>query len=542
VIQAAAWDDLEVSRSQIAMPDYLSPGVYIEELDQGPRPIEGVPTGTAAFLGEAERGPLRPRLVTSFIEYTRRFGGMFAAGRYMPHAVGGFFENGGGRLYICRIAGSGATTASKIFGDFAVTATGPGAWGRRVWVRIQDASARDDGGSRGFRLKLAYWSSVADDFRPYDPFETINNGRLPRPQCQEGYDGLSTDSGSPDFFEKRLIDGKTGQPLSALGTIARIAGTDSPPSPTAETGEFLDQEGADDPAALGADDFAGDKAGGRLELSGLLALELDAYRDVALVYAPHPPDNVPAIIREVIDHCERQRFRFAAIDGDRDAEPSGLDPRVLNGWDTNFAAFYAPWISVSNPESGTGAFVPPGGHVLGIYARTDSERGVFKAPANEIIRGALGVRFHIDDDLQETLNPRGVNAIRTFPGRGIRVWGARTLSSDQLWKYVNVRRLFIFLERSIYEGTQWVTFEPNDERLWARVKDTIRLFLRTQWRSGALMGQTEDQAFFITCDRTTMTQDDILNGRLICVIGIAPVRPAEFVIFRIGQWTVEARS
>ena len=151
------------------------------------------------------------------------------------------------------------------------------------------------------------------------------------------------------------------------------------------------------------------------------------------------------------------------------------------------------------------------------------------------------MRFAIDDDLQETLNARGVNAIRAFPGRGIRVWGARTLSSDDLWKYVSVRRLSIFLERSIYEGTQWVTFEPNDERLWARVKDTIRLFLRGQWRSGALMGQTEDQAFFITCDRTTMTQDDILNGRLICEIGIAPVRPAEFVIFRLFQWTVEAR-
>ena len=411
----------------------------------------------------------------------------------MPHAVSGFFENGGGRLYVCRIAGGAATTASKVFGDFTVSAAGPGAWGRRVWVRIQDGSTQRESGNTGFRLKFAYWSRVADDFLAYDPFEPINNDRRPRPQHQEDYDGLSTDPSSPNFFEKRLIDSKTGQPLSALGTVARTAGTASPPSPTAETGEFLDQGGTDDPAAPGADDFTGDKVGGRIEPSGLLALELDACRDVALVYAPHPPDNGPAIISKVIDHCERQRFRFAAIDGDRDAEPSSLDPRGLNGWDTNHAAFYAPWISASHPESGTGEFVPPGGHVLGIYARTDSERGVFKAPANEIVRGALGVRFEIDDDLQETLNPRGVNAIRAFPGRGIRVWGARTLSSDQLWKYVNVRRLFIFLERSIYEGTQWVVFEPNDERLWARVKDTIRLFLRGQWRSGALMGQTEDR-------------------------------------------------
>jgi phage tail sheath protein FI len=165
---------------------------------------------------------------------------------------------------------------------------------------------------------------------------------------------------------------------------------------------------------------------------------------------------------------------------------------------------------------------------------------VFKAPANAILRGVLDLTTEIDDHTQDVLNPRGVNAIRKFADRGIRVWGARTLASDALWKYVSVRRLFIFLERSIYEGTRWVVFEPNDDRLWARVIDAIRLFLRTQWRLGALFGRTEEEAFFVTCDRTTMTQDDILNGRLICEIGIAPARPAEFVIFRIFQNTAEA--
>jgi phage tail sheath protein FI len=179
--------------------------------------------------------------------------------------------------------------------------------------------------------------------------------------------------------------------------------------------------------------------------------------------------------------------------------------------------------------------------VLGVYARSDTERGVFKAPANEIVRGALDLEQEINDQVQDDLNPKGVNVIRSFPGRGIRVWGARTITSNALWKYVSVRRLFIFLERSIYEGTQWVVFEPNDDRLWARVTDTIRLFLRSQWRLGALFGRTEQEAFFITCDRTTMTQDDILNGRLICEIGIAPVRPAEFVIFRIFQNTAESQ-
>jgi phage tail sheath protein FI len=235
------------------------------------------------------------------------------------------------------------------------------------------------------------------------------------------------------------------------------------------------------------------------------------------------------------------RFRFGVIDGDRDALPGDLDPRQTNKWDTEYAAFYAPWIVVSDPQNGARRMVPPGGHTLGVYARTDTDRGVFKAPANEIVNGALDVRFEINDNTQGVLNPRGVNVIRSFPSRGIRVWGARTLSSDTLWKYVSVRRLFIFLEHSIYDGTQFVVFEPNDDNLWARVVDTIRLFLRGQWRLGALFGRTEQEAFFVTCDRTTMTQDDILNGRLVCEIGIAPVRPAEFVIFRIFQNTAEAQ-
>jgi hypothetical protein len=193
-------------------------------------------------------------------------------------------------------------------------------------------------------------------------------------------------------------------------------------------------------------------------------------------------------------------------------------------------------------QSGVPRLVPPSGHVLGLYARTDDERGVWKAPANDVLRGVFDLEYPINAEQQGVLNPKGVDVIRQFPGRGIRVWGARTLSSNSLWKYVSVRRLFIFLEHSIYEGTQWVVFEPNDEKLWARVKDTIRLFLRTQWRNGAMMGLTEDEAFTIACDRSTMTQDDILNGRLVCEIGIAPVRPAEFVIFRIFQNTAEAQG
>lgn len=515
------------------MPEYLTPGVYIEEIERGPRPIEGVPTSTSAFLGETERGPIRPRLVTSFTEYNRWFGNVFTEGRYMPHAVNGFFENGGKRLYVCRIVGDGATAASRVFGDFTVTAAGPGAWGRRVWVKFEDGSTTDAKGNSGFRMRLAYWSSFPDSFEPYVPFDASKRYDLPRPQYVEDFDDLSLDPTSANYYTKRLTNSSTNQTVSALVRLDSTSSTPAKPTSSPE-GDLLDQGGTDDTNPLGADDFQGTPTG-RREIQGLEALELDPYRDVALVYAPHPPANWVEIGRKVIDHCEQMRFRFAAIDGNPNDEPGDLDPRFLNKWDTTYAAFYAPWIWISDPQSGARRTVPSGGHVLGVYARTDTERGVFKAPANEIVRGALDVRFEINDSTQGVLNPRGVNVIRSFPARGIRVWGARTLSSDSLWKYVSVRRLFIFLERSIYEGTQWVVFEPNDDRLWARVKDTVRLFLRSQWRSGALFGRTEEEAFFITCDRTTMTQDDILNGRLICEIGIAPVRPAEFVIFRIFQ-------
>src|SRR5262245_17156552 len=228
------------------MPKYLHPGVYIEGIERGPRPIEGVPTSTAAFLGETERGPLRPRLVTSYTEYQRWFGNVFSADRYMPHAISGFFENGGKRLYVCRIVGEGATTAFKVFGDFTVRAVGPGAWGQRVWVKIEDGSTKDAKGESGFRLKLAYWSSVPSTFQAYDPFLPKNRAILPRPQYLEDYDDLSVDALSSDYFEKRLIDSTTNLPVSTLALIERTnLGTISKPPNTSENGERLDQNGTD---------------------------------------------------------------------------------------------------------------------------------------------------------------------------------------------------------------------------------------------------------------------------------------------------------
>jgi hypothetical protein len=244
----------------------------------------------------------------------------------------------------------------------------------------------------------------------------------------------------------------------------------------------------------------------------------------------------------LITHCEiTMKDRFAVLDPLEKADLDEIKTQ-RNLFDTSYAALYYPWIQVLDPLTKEYINIPPSGHVCGIYARTDVERGVHKAPANEKINGVVNLeklngRFRVvNKGTQEILNPLGINCIRIFPGRGIRVWGARTISSNTLWKYINVRRLFLYVEESIEEGTQWVVFEPNDEKLWARVRATITQFLTRVWRDGALMGTKAEEAFFVKCDRTTMTQDDIDNGRLICVIGIAPVKPAEFVIFRIAQW------
>jgi phage tail sheath protein FI len=237
----------------------------------------------------------------------------------------------------------------------------------------------------------------------------------------------------------------------------------------------------------------------------------------------------------LINHCESLRYRFAILDS-RDGLTIDQIIAFREPLDTRFAALYYPWVEVLDPSVVRHVNVPPSLHMAGIYARTDNDRGVFKAPANVEISMITKIAQDVNKREQELLNPIGINALRFFPDRGNRVWGARTLSSLSTWKYINVKRLFIFVEASIDVGTQWVVFEPNDEPLWARVRQTITDFLTTTWR-GALQGTTAKEAFFVRCDRTTMTQDDIDNGRLICIIGIAPVKPAEFVIFRIQQFT-----
>jgi phage tail sheath protein FI len=508
------------------MPEYLSPGVYVEEFDIGPKPIEGVSTSTAGFLGETERGRTTPWLVTSWLDYQRNYGGYFGPDKYLPYAVKGFFDNGGQRCYIGRIVkfvDTPATNATLALGDLTATAIGEGAWGNRISIIVETGEA-NTAQNPLFKLRMYYWKTLPESL--YDPEDEGNVKTLPRPTFSEIFDNLSVNEDSPNFYEKRVND------VSKMITLSSGDG-DTVSTPNAP-GQLTYMEGGEDgDGDLVLADFRrtdSDSPGNRRGLTAFKEVD-----DIQILYSPNSL-AVNGLTDALITHCELLKDRFAVIDAEQgSADIGNLNPR--NEFETKYAAFYYPWIKIVDAQSGNLRLVPPGGHVIGIYARSDNTVGVWKAPANEKVNGVKKLEFPITKGEQDVLNPRGVNAIRAFPGRGIRVWGARTLSIDTMWKYINVRRLFIFIEESIDEGTQWVVFEPNDQRLWARVRQTIAQFLTAQWRAGALMGTTPEEAFFVKCDRTTMTQDDIDNGRLICVIGIAPVKPAEFVIFRIAQFS-----
>lgn len=271
--------------------------------------------------------------------------------------------------------------------------------------------------------------------------------------------------------------------------------------------------------------------------------------DISIVAAPGSTfgyedgyrSDAATIISHLITHAERMRYRIAVLDSG-DAQ-SIADVLTMRGpLDSKYAAFYYPWVRILDPVTRQEIHLPPSGFVAGIYARNDIERAVYKAPANEVVRIAIGFETTLNKSQQEVLNPEGINCFRFFEGRGFRLWGARTISSDPEWKYVNLRRYFVYLERSIDKGTQWAVFEPNGQALWANVKRTIEDFLFNEYQMGALLGDKPEKAYFVRCDRSTMTQNDLDNGRLVCLIGVAPLRPAEFVIFRIGQWTADRKS
>ncbi len=541
-----------MDKEENIIPEYLTPGVYIEEFEIGARPIEGVSTSTVGFLGLTERGPtIPPKLVTSWTQFMRVYGG-YTEDSYLPYAVEGFFSNGGKRCYIARVVrrgvegAGGAESAALTKGEVIFKAVGEGAWGNRVAIRVENSSIDPENdepaGKRSYKLTIAYWKNV--NFPPNFNVPDTEKERklrelLERADSVETFDNLSEDVTSPDFFLKKL-----GDPLNDLSNLVVLEGSGRP-SNTGTSVFFealvngLDAKETTPPLLLSRRDFLGDPAAVPGKKEGLTALgDID---EISILCAPDlhqlSSDIRKTLISDLLTQCEVLKDRFAILEVGKDnSNISSLTITSTSGRQSKYGAIYYPWLKIYDPLSRQIKPIPPGGHVAGIYARSDTERGVHKAPANEVVRGAVGLEFDLTKDEQSILNPRGINVIRNFTDRGILVWGARNIVLDPLWKYINVRRLFIYIEESIEKGTQWVVFEPNNERLWARVRATITQFLTTVWKDGALMGTKPEEAFFVKCDRTTMTQDDIDNGRLICVIGIAPVKPAEFVIFRIAQW------
>jgi len=533
------------------MPEYLAPGVYVEEVSLGPRPIEGVSTSTAGMAGQTERGPMLPRLVTSWEEYYRWYGGYIdrvpggTTRRFLPYAARGFFDNGGQRLFVARVTPAGANTATaNLAGNPAATvvsAIGRGLWGNNILVRVREAAlaVANTPTADWFRLTLLYYrDGIPNPFVDPTDIDQFGNPNRIEPDVLEDYDNLSvlpTDSN----FAQSVVNAASKLVALTVGgrpnNIPNFPGTQLQGG-TAGNGEPTEAE------------YQGNPNLPIERREGLLGLE--AIRDISLLMVP---DDVvlPNLRTTIVQQCERLKDRFAIFsvtEGEHTNPPlQALRPPQ----DSTYGAYYIPWVRVLASHTPEGhLLVPATGHLAGIYARVDIERGVHKAPANEVVRGiitrdlgdAKPLFYLLNKQQQDILNPKGINVIRDFrpDGRGIRVWGARTMSSDPMWKYINVRRLFIFIEQSIDRGTQWVVFEPNYEQTWSAVRLSITAFLRTVWRNGALAGTTQDEAFFVKCDRTTMTQDDWDNGRLICLIGVAPVKPAEFVIFRISQKTVEA--
>ncbi len=574
------------------MPEYLAPAVFVEETSFRAKSIEGVGTSTAAFVGMTARGPVSvtpsdptPPLLTSFSDYERYYGGVddlminnAAVRNYVALAARAFFNNGGGRLYVARLLGTGPAAART-----AVLNSGTPAVNKRVsFVARQPGGARIAGTGASFRItmrrqELATTKTLGLAQPPGTLLQIGNNsffvgvdtnannatlnavaagdagtivtvgievedpsgmvyeaGGLGVHPLHPRYIGNVMGAAGDPFTTPVTIDiGAATTPLELLGAMFRTA------PETVRTEDLVG--GSDGTATPATQDFQD-------ALDSLLALE-----DISIVAAPgsssYEAVKATAITSQLIGHAERRRaYRIAVLD-----TPPGLaqiaDVRTLKSRiDSKYAALYYPWIRIANPLAGTDPAqpavldVPPSGAVCGIYARSDVQRGVWKAPANETVTDAIGLQRDVRFGEQEVLNPLGVNCIRALPNRGIRVWGARTLSSDPEWKYVNIRRYFLYLEASIDRGTQWAVFEPNGEALWANVRTTVSDFLYNEWVSGALLGTTPKEAYFVRCDRSTMTQNDLDNGRLVCLVGVAAIKPAEFVIFRIGQKTADARG
>lgn len=585
------------------MAEYLSPGVYVEEYDSGATPMQGVSTSTAGFVGLAERGPVigQPQLVTNFADYKRMFGGYlseaaYGSGRFLPYAIEQFFANGGSRAYIMRAVPGDAKAASLTTGVLRITAANPGAWAENMRVSVSPASKAKtqvlavsgadltlknaDGFNAGDVVELfdgkttahATVKSVLDRVvtldapcamdvadakvgtakyiktceitvtaRLDDSVETFENLSL-KP---DALNNVCVRTRKSDLICVEVLEGKApvrekakdkdGKELPAVASPASIVPFELCGGGDAELVLTLVGGGNGSVLTVTADAYTG-KDDGPGKRTGLQAFRENGNVSIMAI----PGVTAPEVQAALIGFCEGKKSCFALLDVPMDMKKTNDVANFRDMYDSTYAAMYHPWLEMMDAGAKRSAYFPPSGAIAGVYARVDTDRGVHKAPANEVVRGCTGLSCTYNEGEQDILNPIGVNLIRAFTGRGIRVWGARTISSNGLWKYLNVRRLFIYVEESIKANTNWVVFEPNSATLWNRVTRTIETFLATCWRDGALAGSSPSEAFFVECGPTTMTQDDIDNGRLICKIGIAPVKPAEFVIFRITQKTASA--
>ena len=575
------------------MAEYLSPGVYVEEFESGSKPMEGVSTSTAGFIGLSERGPVEgvPQLVTNPADFHRMYGGYlseneFGEYRYLAYAVEQFVLNGGSRCFVCRVAPQDAVCAtafapSKEKPVVQLTAKNPGMWGNHIRVVITPSSKAktqileeiETNEGKKYLVKNGAGFYAGDVVMFTDGTETVYNKvvssrdnvisfeteftadvvdkflvptkvistcefamEVSYNEIVEFYDQMSFNVPAPNSVDKKMATSDLVEVHYLENNTEAVAPFEQLVGEDASVGSVAFAGGSNGSvASISAADFIGEDrdAGRRTGIQAFLDNDV-----VSLMAIPGVTD--PNVQLMLVAHCENTGSRFAVLDIPRDARKVEDIIAHRNIFDTNYAALYHPWLNVFDPLDKKNISIPPSGSILGIYARSDNARGVHKAPANEVVRGCVGLDCQFNTGEQDILNPKGVNLIRAFAGQGIRVWGARTATSNSSWKYINVRRLFIFIEESIKANTNWAVFEPNDEVLWVRVQRTISVFLTNLWRGGSLAGTSPEEAFFVHIGRDTMSQDDIDNGRLICVIGVAPVKPAEFVTFRISQKTADA--
>lgn len=553
------------------MPEYLSPGVYMEEIDSGPKPIEGVSTSTAAFIGFTEKVPYvrkrsngnfidqpqlnKPTLVTSWTQYIEKFGG-FAEGAYLPYAVYGFFQNGGQRCYVVSIQEMPKAQKALPGNQMFIKAKQAGVDGTRLRFKIDvdtsegtetpaltDSKQKDSGKKdakpaatpKAATPEPTSFTVVVEHQEPdgrWKEVETLKEVTPKMVQVEE-MDGSKKEKVEVAYKYNRAPQWINIEVPSSDLSLAKL-GQD-------KNWQYLEFGKTDILPAPETKTLVGDPSA-RTGMGSLAAVD-----DVSIVCMPElmtpPPGEskpdpvmVKAVQDSMVAHCELMGDRVAILDPLPELSPQEMKQWRLNGLpDSSYATVYYPWLEIMDPVQNRPMLIPPSGHMAGIWARTDSSRGVHKAPANEPLRNIVGLAFEVTKGEQDVLNPIGVNCLRSFPGKGTRVWGARTLSSNPSWRYLNVRRLFNYVEKSIEESTQWVVFEPNDPNLWARVSRDVTAFLKSVWASGALFGLSPDQAFYVKCDDELNPPESRDLGRLIIEIAMAPVKPAEFVIFRVMQ-------